>query len=393
MKVYTVSQVNSYLKGIIENDLFLNDIYVEGEISNFKYHSNGSFYFKIKDDNSVISAVMYSNYVRNVKFMPEDGMKVVLRGSLSLYEKYGIYQLYAVTMQPAGKGALYLAFEQLKQRLSKAGVFDEKHKKSIPKFPSVVAVITSPTGAAVRDIINVISRRDPGVEIVVVPTLVQGESSADDIVRGISMVNRWGKADTIILGRGGGSIEDLWSFNEEKVARAIFNSKVPIISAVGHETDFTIADFISDLRAPTPSAAAELAVSETSNVKNTVKEKYNAITKKIESEIRLKYNSLYTAMHTRAMAGFEDRLSNTGNNIYNLHQRMDRSVENKLSSSGFKLKNALDNIENKSPLNILKKGYSLVYKDNTLVKSTEDVKKGDILRINVSDGNIKAKVE
>ena len=273
MKVYTVSQINNYIKRILENDVLLSDVYIEAEISNFKAHTSGHLYFTLKDSGAAINAVMFRSYAERLKFMPESGMKVVARGYISLYEKTGQYQLYVNSMEPAGIGALYLAYEQFKARLEKAGVFDQKYKKPIPQMPKTVAVITSPTGAAVRDIINVAGRRNPNVEIVIVPTLVQGKNAGPEIVNAIEKVNRWNKADTIILGRGGGSIEDLWAFNEEIVARAIFDSHIPIISAVGHETDFTIADFISDMRAPTPSAAAELSVFDLRQFEQKIKEK------------------------------------------------------------------------------------------------------------------------
>ena len=245
MKVYSVSQINNYIKRLFENDVFLQDIYIEAEISNFKAHSSGHLYMTLKDSGAAVNAVMFRSYAEKLKFMPEDGMKVLINGYISLYEKTGQYQFYVLSMEPAGKGALYIAYEQLKERLEHSGVFDQKYKKDIPSYPKCVAVITSPTGAAVRDIIQVSGRRNPNVKIVVVPVLVQGDDAAPNIANAIESVNKWGQADTIIVGRGGGSIEDLWAFNEEMVARAIFESKIPIISAVGHETDFTIADFIA----------------------------------------------------------------------------------------------------------------------------------------------------
>ena len=287
MKVYTVSQINNYIKRILENDVLLSDVYIEAEISNFKAHTSGHLYFTLKDSGAAINAVMFRSYAERLKFMPESGMKVVARGYISLYEKTGQYQLYVNSMEPAGIGALYLAYEQLKARLEKAGVFDQKYKKPIPQMPKTVAVITSPTGAAVRDIINVAGRRNPNVEIVIVPTLVQGKNAGPEIVNAIEKVNKWNKADTIILGRGGGSIEDLWAFNEEIVAIAIFDSHIPIISAVGHETDFTIADFISDMRAPTPSAGAEIAVPEG----NAINEKVVNLYEKITNNIQTRYSN------------------------------------------------------------------------------------------------------
>ena len=266
----TVSQVNTYLKGLIEDDVLMSSVWVKGEISNFKHHSSGHMYMTLKDSGGTLKAVMFKGNTFRLKFMPEDGMMVLAHGRISVYEQGGQYQLYIDALEPDGVGALYIAYEQLKKRLETEGYFDESHKKEIPLLPKKVAVITSPTGAAVRDIINVMSRRCPICDICVYPVLVQGEGAAEDIAKAIEMVNANGDCDTIIAGRGGGSIEDLWAFNEEVVARAIYNSSVPVISAVGHETDFTIADFVSDLRAPTPSAAAELATPSVVDIKGYI---------------------------------------------------------------------------------------------------------------------------
>ena len=261
-KIYSVSQINRYIRGVLENDVILSGVWVRGEISNFKKHTSGHLYFTLKDSDGAISCIMFKGDADIMPFVPENGMSAVIYGYVSLYEKTGQYQLYAQIIEPYGIGSLAAAYEQLKRKLSEEGLFDEDFKRPICRFPKKIAVITSPTGAAIRDIINISHRRNPAAEIVVVPVLVQGERAADTIVQAIKDVNEWKKADTIIVARGGGSIEDLWAFNEEKVARAIFASNIPVISAVGHETDFTIADFVSDLRAPTPSAAAELAVND-----------------------------------------------------------------------------------------------------------------------------------
>ncbi len=392
MKVYSVSQINSYLKNLLENDIFLRNLYIEAEISNFKAHSSGHFYLTLKDSGAAISAVMFRIYSQSLKFMPENGMKVLAGGYISIYEKTGQYQLYITSLEPAGKGALYLAYEQLKARLEKSGVFDNKYKKPIPEFPKCVAVITSPTGAAVRDIINVTGRRNPNVEIVVVPVLVQGENAAEDIANAIDMVNRWGKADTIITGRGGGSIEDLWAFNEEIVARAIFNSKIPVISAVGHETDYTIADFISDLRAPTPSAAAELAVPEHRSLNNKVEE-YNKRLNNRVNKIIYDYNYKYNVLNNNySFRFFSDKIND--NQIYteNLYNRLNKAIKNIVDRNNLKLKNTVNNLENKSPMNILKKGYVLVYNNGNIIKSVNDVNDGDNISIKLSDGDFDAKV-
>ena len=266
----TVSQVNSYLKGLIEDDVLMSSVWVKGEISNFKLHSSGHMYMTLKDGGGTLRAVMFKGNTFRLKFMPEDGMMVLAHGRISVYEQGGQYQLYIDALEPDGVGALYIAYEQLKKRLELEGYFDEEHKQNIPVMPRKVAVITSPTGAAVRDIINVISRRCPICDICVYPVLVQGEGAAESIAIAIEEVNLKGDCNTIICGRGGGSIEDLWAFNEEVVAEAIYNSSVPVISAVGHETDYTIADFVADLRAPTPSAAAELAVPSVVDIKGYI---------------------------------------------------------------------------------------------------------------------------
>ncbi len=394
MKVYTVSQINNYIKRILENDVLLSDVYIEAEISNFKAHTSGHLYFTLKDSGAAINAVMFRSYAERLKFMPESGMKVVARGYISLYEKTGQYQLYVNSMEPAGIGALYLAYEQLKARLEKAGVFDQKYKKPIPQMPKTVAVITSPTGAAVRDIINVAGRRNPNVEIVIVPTLVQGKNAGPVIVNAIEKVNRWNKADTIILGRGGGSIEDLWAFNEEIVARAIFDSHIPIISAVGHETDFTIADFISDMRAPTPSAGAEIAVPEG----NAINEKVVNLYEKITNNIQTRYsNNLSKYKYCINSYGFKN-FSNTifDNEIYvsELFNKIYNNLYGSIKRNKLMLKNCLDNIENKSPLNILKRGYSLAYNNNgELLKSSKNVSCGDKISVRLNEGSVEAVVE
>ena len=258
-KVFTVGQINRYIKNLLENDFILNSLLVQGEISNFKAHSSGHWYFTLKDAAGAISCVIFRQHAVQIPFLPENGMHVILYGSVSLYEKTGQYQLYGEFMEPIGIGALQMAFEQLKEKLSEEGLFDAEFKREIPKQIGCIAIVTSPTGAAVRDMIQIAKRRDPRVKIAVFPALVQGEQAAADIAEAIRNANSWGQADVLIVGRGGGSIEDLWAFNEEVVARAIFASGLPVISAVGHETDVTIADFVADLRAPTPSAAAELA--------------------------------------------------------------------------------------------------------------------------------------
>ena len=394
MKVYSVSQINNYIKRLFENDVFLQDIYIEAEISNFKAHSSGHLYMTLKDSGAAVNAVMFRSYAEKLKFMPEDGMKVLINGYISLYEKTGQYQFYVLSMEPAGKGALYIAYEQLKERLEHSGVFDQKYKKDIPSYPKCVAVITSPTGAAVRDIIQVSGRRNPNVKIVVVPVLVQGDDAAPSIANAIESVNKWGQADTIIVGRGGGSIEDLWAFNEEMVARAIFESKIPIISAVGHETDFTIADFIADMRAPTPSAAAEIAIPENEGMSLAVINNYKRLNYLMDIILSSRKNNLQTLSTKHCFTGFADNIYDHEIYVSQLQNRLISKIQNKIEFANQTLKHKIDNLENISPLKILQKGYSLTYNDKQkLIRSTESVNIGDKINVVLNDGNITATVE
>lgn len=393
MKAYSVSQITGYIKNIIENDFLLKDVYVEAEISNFKAHSSGHFYFTLKDSSAEIKCVMFRSNVSDIKFMPENGMSVIVRGYISIYEKTGNYQLYVTEMEQGGIGELYIAFEKLKARLQKAGVFDNKYKKPIPSMPETVAVITSSTGAAVRDIINVAGRRNPNVEIVVVPCLVQGAGAGEDIVKKLDAVNRWGGADVIILGRGGGSIEDLWAFNEEIVARAIFNSEIPVISAVGHETDFTIADFIADMRAPTPSAAAEIAVPEGNQISRNIDNMYKRMCKNIALKLNNCMSRYRLAVSVHNFSRFEDRVGDSEIYLSELYEKMTKAVNDKVNNKSLLFKNYVDSIENRSPLNILKKGYSLVYNDKgEIVKDSCSLNTGDSIDVIFDKGRIKAEV-
>ena len=282
----TVTDLNRYIKNKVDNDEYLNNVLVKGEISNFKHHYTGHMYFTLKDENSLIKCIMFKTYTPNLKFVPKDGMKVMILGTVSVFERDGVYQIYCKAMQEDGMGSLYTAYEELKNKLEKQGLFDKKYKKPIPKFPKSLGVLTASTGSVIRDIINVSTRRNPNCYIKLLPVPVQGKGAGEKIAEAIKIMNKYELADVIILARGGGSLEDLWPFNEEVVAHAIFESKLPIISAVGHETDFTIADFVADLRAPTPSAAAELAVPNVNDILIDL-EKYNnrfknSLKKKIE---------------------------------------------------------------------------------------------------------------
>lgn len=382
-KVATVSQINHYIKKILDNNIILNDIWIKGEISNFKLHYSGHMYITLKDEGGVLKAVMFKSAASHLQFMPEDGMKVLARGRISVYEAGGAYQLYINEMIPDGVGALYVAYEQLKKRLEAEGLFDPEHKKPIPEYPERVGVITATTGAAVRDIINVITRRYPHAEIIIYPSLVQGEGAAPNIVQGIEYFNKSKIVDTIIAGRGGGSIEDLWAFNEEIVARAIYNSEIPIISAVGHETDFTIADFVADLRAPTPSAAAEIAVPS-------------------QIELLSRISSYLQRMNGAAVRGIENRqlrldrlkLRNPKEEIENLHITVDtlvKDMQNAYAMSILARKEQLGKIcaklEALSPLHVMSRGYAIPSRDSgELIKSAAELEKDDEFDLRFKDG-------
>ncbi|MCC8014990.1 MAG: exodeoxyribonuclease VII large subunit [Eubacterium sp.] len=393
-RIYSIAQLNRYVKRLFEKDAFLSDVFVEGEISNLTIHRSGHIYLSLKDSDAQISCVMFSTYASGLKFLPETGMKVTVYGQVSLYEKTGAYQLYIKIMEPAGLGALYAAFERLKNKLEKEGIFDPSHKKEIPKYVKTIAVLTSPTGAAVRDIISISKRRNPNVEIVVCPVLVQGEKAADSIVKAIADVNRWKGCDLIILGRGGGSIEDLWAFNEEKVAYAIYDSKIPIISAVGHETDFTIADFAADLRAPTPSAAAELALRCADDDLRRALKAY----KTIEANILSRLNSAEADFNRLAKFFSSDRflrevcdreiyVSDLADDIYKSFLRRLELCESRLSRS-------VSLIESLSPLKVVARGYCLVAdeKDKAISRVSE-LKEGDRVKLSLKDGRASAEIK
>jgi len=365
---YSVSQINGYLKGLIEDDVILGGFFLEAEISGFKPHSSGHCYFVAKDEVANINCIMFKTYAVQLGFVPENGMRVIMYGRLSVYEKTGQVQFYAEMMEPLGKGALFAAFEQLKNKLNKEGLF--ARKRTIPKNPACVAVVTSPTGAAVRDVISVCRRRNPNVAVVIIPALVQGDGAAVSIAAAMELVNLWGKADTLIVGRGGGSAEDLWAFNEEIVARAIFSSKIPVISAVGHETDFSIADFAADLRAATPSAAAEIAVPDVRTKTEYVVGLYDALNSAADSKIRVtKY-----------------KLRNVDS--------VNRAIDGYLAAKKQSLTRTMDKLHMVSPVNVLKRGYSLVYSSNgmPLVSVEQAVVNGDIT-IALKDGELTAKVQ
>lgn len=383
-RVATVSQINGYVKKIIDHNLILNNVWVKGEISNFKHHTSGHMYITLKDESGVLKAVMFRGAASSLTFMPKDGMKVRARGRISVYEAGGSYQLYIEEMRQEGIGDLYIAYEKLKKRLDKEGLFDEIHKKPIPRFPKTIGVATAATGAAVRDIINVISRRYPVAKIVLYPTLVQGEGAKESIVSAIKYFNKTKSVDTLIIGRGGGSIEDLWAFNEEIVAQAIFDSKIPIISAVGHETDFTIADFVSDLRAPTPSAAAEVAVPNIIELGSSISiletRALRAVNKKIEgAKLILKRFKMRTP---------KDKLDEYNLRLDTLLRRCESAFKFKLSDSKKNLTVLSGKLDALSPLKTLSRGYAVATDSGgDIIRSVNDIKSGDEFTLRLSDGN------
>lgn len=369
IKTLSVSDVNNYIKRVIDNDFILNNILVSGEISNFKLHSSGHAYFSLKDSGSKINCVMFKSYAQNLKFMPQDGMKVVVKGKVSLYVKEGSYQLYCEEMKREGVGELYIAFEKLKDTLEKEGLFDIKNKKSIPEYANNIGVITSPTGAAIRDIINVTRRRNNKVNLIIYPSAVQGLGASKEVIKGIEFLNRRGDIEVIILARGGGSIEELWSFNDEELARAIYKSKIPIITGIGHQTDFTIADFVSDRRAPTPSAAAEVAVfnlNEFNNILENHKKRMNSL---IMNVIKEKHNKVNLLKRTIDYNSPEKIVVNEYQKIDrikdNLNKSMDLNIEKK--KEVLRRMNELLNAHN--PLRVLNKGYSIIEDENNKIIS------------------------
>ena len=413
-KYITVTQLTRYIKYKIDNDVNLNEVFLKGEISNFKAHSRGHFYFTLKDEGSRINAIMFASSTRNIKFMPEDGMKVLVTGKISVFEANGAYQIYVNDMLEDGVGNLYIAYEQLKKKLEEEGLFKEIYKKPIPKIPNRIGVITAPTGAAIKDIISTIKRRWPLCEVYLFPALVQGEDAKEDIVKQIKKADSF-DLDTLIVGRGGGSIEDLWAFNEEIVARAIFECQTPVIIAVGHEIDFTIADFVADLRAPTPTGAAEMAVPQLSDVlnylnqikirlNNTVINQIKVNRKKLDS---LKSSNIFknpTMIYQTKEMIFDNLVEKLKFNMINLTNvkgkdliRLKNSYVLKnpyqlLDKKSNKYLNLVSKLETLSPLLTLKRGYTMTKVDGKVISSSKKLKKNDKISIEFSDGSVDAEV-
>ena len=414
-KYITVTQLTRYIKYKIDNDINLNEVFLKGEISNFKAHSRGHFYFTLKDEGSRINAIMFASQTRNIKFMPEDGMKVLVTGKISVFEANGAYQIYVNDMLEDGVGNLYIAYEQLKKKLEAEGLFKEEYKKPIPKIPNRIGVITAPTGAAIKDIISTIKRRWPLCEVYLFPALVQGEDAKEDIVKQIKKADDEYNLDTLIVGRGGGSIEDLWAFNEEIVARAIFECKTPVISAVGHEIDFTIADFVADLRAPTPTGAAEMAVPQLSDVLNYLNQVKIRLNNTVINQIKINRKKLDTLKSSNIFKSptmiyqnkemifdnLVEKLKYSLINLTNVKEKELIRLKNSyvlkspyklLDNKSNKYLNLVSKLETLSPLLTLKRGYTMAKVDGKVVSSCKKIKKGDSIEVEFRDGSIEAEV-
>lgn len=369
LEIFSVAQLTGYIKNLMERDVYLQNVTVKGEISNFIAHRSGHWYFSLKDEDSQIKAVMFYGSNVRVNFKPENGHKVILQGKISVYEGRGEYQIYATSMKRDGLGDLYVAFEELKRRLAEEGLFDARYKKEIPPFPTKIGVITSANGAAVRDIKNIASRRCPSVQLVLYPSLVQGAGTEESLIKALDYFENEYKVDTIIIGRGGGSIEDLWGFNGEKLARKIFSMQTPVISAVGHETDFTICDFVADLRAPTPSAAAELAVPDVNGLLQDLDRRFDRLTETMQGLLEEENERLQDYIDLFKKTGFEQ-----------------------LRFKGEQLKGVVGKIESLNPLAVLTRGYSVALKEGRTVKSAKEVSLGEEMEVRFADGKVKTTI-
>ena len=391
--IYSVSTLTQEIKLLLETSL--PTIWITGEISNFISHSSGHMYFSLKDQNANLPCVMWRGRNRALRFTPENGMKIVAQGKITLYEKRGAYQLDVASMQPAGIGELQLAFEQLKQRLLEEGLFEEEYKKAIPVYPETIGIVTSPTGAAIQDILNILNRRFPGVQVIINPVKVQGDAAAQEIARAIAEFNEYKKIDVMIVGRGGGSIEDLWAFNEEVVARAIFKSEIPIISAVGHEVDFSISDFVSDVRAPTPSAAAELAVQD----RLELNMKIGLLLKRLYSDVinKINYNNekLQNIVNSYGFHKPPDLVKQYQQRLDELTKTLERTQRHHIELLNEKVENLSQKLSVLAPTSILKRGYSICYQadDNTIIKDIDQLSQDDKIKVKLYKGEILGTVD
>ena len=383
----TVSELNTYVKRLLDSDRALISVTVTGEISNFTDHRSGHLYFSLKDSDAQIKAVMFRSQRQRLKFMPSDGMRVTVHGTVSLYSQTGTVQLYANSMDPDGVGALYKAYEQLKEKLSLEGLFDEDKKKLLPEYPMRIGVITSPTGAAVRDIINVTGRRFPLATLYLYPALVQGEGAEASLINALDYLDRSGLVDVIIIGRGGGSIEDLWAFNSERLARRIFDARVPIISAVGHETDFTICDFVADMRAPTPSAAAEIAVPDMRELSLRIDGAYDRLVSALLRITDRRREKLQELSEREIFLSPEMLFSEKREAVQTMLERCSGHISKKLSDATSEYKLLVGKCEALSPLSVLSRGYSIAEHCGRAVRASDDISVGDVLKITFNRGN------
>ncbi|WP_300384404.1 exodeoxyribonuclease VII large subunit [Clostridium sp.] len=392
IKTLTVTELNNYIKKTLDNDFILNNLLIKGEISNLKYHTSGHIYFSLKDSSSKINCVMFKSNTLELDFKIEEGMEVIVSGRCSIYQGTGSLQLYINTIQKEGLGKLHIKFEKLKEKLLKEGYFNEDNKKKIPEFTKRIGVVTSETGAVIRDIINVTRRRSSLVDIILYPSLVQGQGAYKTIIEGINYFNLDKTVDVIIIGRGGGSIEELWNFNEEELAKVIFNSKLPIISAVGHEVDYTISDFVSDVRASTPSQAAEIAVPLESEIRNKIENYKDTLNRNIDSRIIYERENILRYKKILSLNSPEIIISNTYLKVDNMQDRLNNIINNRINKEKMRIKSFSDVLDAHNPLNVLKKGYTIIVdnEDKPITKK-ESLKKTEDITIIFSDGKIKGK--
>ncbi len=388
----SVTQLNNYIKEKFQEDEFLNNVLVKGEISNFKHHYTGHMYFTLKDENSLIKCVMFKTYTSNLNFVPKDGMKIMVLGTVSVFERDGVYQIYAKAMQQEGIGDLHAEYEKLKAKLEQEGLFDKAHKKPIPFMPKVIGVLSSNTGAVIRDIINVSTRRNPNVYIRLFPVPVQGQGASEKIAKAIEIMNENQEADVLIIARGGGSLEDLWPFNEEIVARAIYNSNIPIVSAVGHETDFTIADFVADLRAPTPSAAAELAVPDIKEIKLKIKTNENRLQNALKKKLELTKMRYEKCMKAAVYTNPLQKINENYMTLDKFTKTLVNSMELKIKEKRTYMIEWISKLDVLSPLKTLTRGYSITSKEDKIVKSIKELKSGDKVSLRFTDGKKEAQI-
>ncbi|MCU0644246.1 MAG: exodeoxyribonuclease VII large subunit [bacterium] len=390
--IYSITELTREIKLLLEASIPV--IWAEGEISNLKFHTSGHLYFSLKDKDAQIPCVMWRNRNLALTFTPQDGMKVLALGKISVYEKRGYYQFDVVKLQPAGIGELQLAFEQLKQKLLEEGLFDEQFKKPIPPYPERIGIVTSPTGAAIQDLVNILNRRFPGIEIILKPVKVQGEGAALEIASAIDEFNDYGAVDVLIVGRGGGSLEDLWAFNEEAVARAIFRSKIPVISAVGHEIDFTISDFVADLRAPTPSAAAELAVPDRVELQNQIHNYQKRMSEITASQVQYQKERLRNLVNSYGFLRTPDRIRQNQQRLDELTHSLQLGMEHSLILLTNKINSVTQRLHSLAPQSILKRGYSVCYRllDNSIVKSAETLQVHEQIKVQFYQGDISGEV-